>query len=258
MHTRSTLSRDLNALGIELGNLLFVHSSFKSLGEVEGGVVAVIGAMEDAVGSDGLIVMPSFNLIGDKDERAANWNVERTLSSVGWITEYFRQMPGTYRSDHYSHSTAARGHDAESFVADHLSEEGPGSPWDRPPWGKTHGANAPMMKAYQRDGKILMLGVDYETSTYCHIVEVLHWEQQLQSDPGAEFLRLDRPLLGQFWEGLGRVEKGLVGDSDSRCFDIRDYVNTLLGEVARNPEAYDRLSLEQESRTNTPKGEGNG
>ncbi len=34
MHTRTSLARDLRALGVGAGDTLFVHSSFKSLGEV--------------------------------------------------------------------------------------------------------------------------------------------------------------------------------------------------------------------------------
>ena len=34
MHTRTSLARDLRALGVRAGDTLFVHSSFKSLGEV--------------------------------------------------------------------------------------------------------------------------------------------------------------------------------------------------------------------------------
>ena len=104
-------------------------------------------------------------------------------------------------------------------------------------------------------GRVLMLGVDYETSTYCHIVEVLYWDRQLQKDPAAGFLRLDRNRLGQFWEDRGRVQRGRVGDSDSRCFGVRDYVNTLLREVEQNSNTYDRLKLETEI---TLKGEENG
>lgn len=254
-HTRQSLAVDLKALDIAEDDLIFVHSSFKSLGEVYGGAESVIGAMEDAVGSEGMIVMPSFNLIGGRDERAARWSVADTSSSVGWITEFFRRMPGTFRSDHYSHSTAARGKGAEGFVADHLSNEGPVTPWDREPWGRTHGRKAPMLKAYARDGHILMLGVNYETSSYCHVVEALHWERQLQKDVSAEFIGLDRPRLGNFWESLERVRRGHVGDSDARCFGIRDYVDTLLDEVERNADAYDRLAIEA---SDTSKGEGNG
>lgn len=255
MHSRTSLAQDLRALGIGPGDLIFVHSSFKSLGPVEGGASTVVGAMEGATGADGMIVMPSFNLIGDRDERAARWNVGETPSSVGWLTESFRRMPGTYRSDHYSHSTAARGKGAESFVGEHLSDEGPATPWDREPWGRTHGRKAPMLKAYRRDGHLLMLGVDYETSTFCHVVEALYWERKLEEDPTAEFVSLHRGNLGEFWERLGRVRRGCVGDSDSRCFGIRDYVDTLLTEVERNPDHYDRLKLEAK---NTTKGETNG
>ena len=47
--TQSDLLRDLHVLGTAPGDLLFVHSSYKSLDTVEGGAEAVIGALEDAV-----------------------------------------------------------------------------------------------------------------------------------------------------------------------------------------------------------------
>ena len=78
--------------------------------------------------------MPSFNLLPTREERADSWDINKTPSTVGWLTEYFRQMDETYRSDHYSHSVAARGCDAKAFVADHLSSEGYKSPWDYSPW----------------------------------------------------------------------------------------------------------------------------
>ena len=115
--------RDLVKLGIVKGDILFIHSSFKSLGLVAGGAGTVIEALERAVGPSGLILMPSFNLI-DRERRAMAWNLERTPSTVGWLTEFFRLMPGTYRSDHYSHSVAARGLGASKIVADHTSNGG--------------------------------------------------------------------------------------------------------------------------------------
>ena len=147
-HTRERLVQDLLNLGVESGDILFIHSSFKSLGPVEGGAETVVGALEDAVGPEGLVLMPSFNLV-EMDKRAEIWNIETTLSTVGWLTEFFWQMPGTYRSDHYSHSAAARGKGARAFVADHLSREGYRSPWDREPWGKTYGLHSPMYRAYR-------------------------------------------------------------------------------------------------------------
>ena len=222
-------------------DILFVHSSLKSLGPVEGGAATVVAALEDAVGPEGLILMPSFNLV-EPDQRAATWNIETTSSTTGWLTEFFRQMPGTHRSDHYSHSVAARGKGAREFVTDHRSQEGCQSPWDREPWGKSYGTHSPMMKAYRANGKILMIGVDYESSTYIHAVEVIDWKERLQGNSKAEFAWIgrNRPVLGEYWDSLGRLRRGRVGNADCRLFSIRDFVDTLLEAVRAEPSKYYR------------------
>ena len=237
-YTHKKLTQDFTNLGIEKGDTLFIHSSFKSLGPVVDGAGTVIAALEETVGENGLILMPSFNLRPSREERVESWDVATTPSTVGWLTEFFRQMPGTYRSDHYSHAVAARGRDAEAFVADHLRQEGCQSPWDLHPWGKTYGTHSPMFRAYKTNGKLLMIGVDYETSTYIHLVEVIHWNKRLADDSQASFIGLNRPKLGAFWDALGQLRQGKVGDSNCRLFHIKTYVDTLLTEVERNPEPY--------------------
>ena len=237
MHTRQSLARDLRALGVEPGDIVFIHSSFKSLGAVEDGAGTVVGALEDAVGEDGLILMPSFNLL-EKADRAKSWNVETSPSTVGWITEFFRRMPGTVRSDHYSHSVAARGKRAAEFTEGHLRDEGLGSPWDLKPWGKTFGTHSPMVKAYGAGARLLMLGVDYHSSTYVHLVEVMYWHRRLARDPQAEYKWLRREELGAFWDKSGRLRRGRVGDAGCRLFRVRDYVDALLREVETNPGPY--------------------
>lgn len=237
-YTREKLIQDFSNLGIEKADTLFIHSSFKSLGAVEGGAGTVISALEAVIRQDGLILMPSFNLLPSREERVGSWNVDKTPSTVGWLTEFFRQMPGTYRSDHYSHSVAARGKGAEAFVSDHLRCDGYQSPWDYPPWGKTYGTHSPMFRAYKADAKLLMIGVDYQTSTYIHLVEVIYWNKRLDGNAEANFIGLNRPELGAFWDTLGNLRRGPVGDSDCRLFHIKTYVDTLLAEVVRNPDPY--------------------
>lgn len=237
-YTRDKLIQDFTDLGIEKGDTLFIHSSFKSLGPVDGGAGTVISALEEAIGQNGLTLMPTFNLRPSREERVASWDVATTPSTVGWLTEFFRQMPDTYRSDHYSHAVAARGKGAEAFVADHLRREGYQSPWDLHPWGKTYGTHSPMFRAYKSDAKLLMIGVDYQTSTYIHLVEVIYWNKRLTQDKQAAFIGLNRPELGAFWDALGQLKQGPVGDSDCRLFHIKTYVDTLLAEVERDPEPY--------------------
>lgn len=238
-HTRQSLADNLQWLGVRQGDALFVHSSFKSLGAVETGAAVVVAALEDAVGPEGLILMPSFNLV-DKSQRAETWDIESTPSTTGWLTEYFRTLPGTFRSDHYSHSVAARGRGAERFVGEHARTEGNRSPWDCTPWGATYGTHSPMTKACLGKGKILMIGVDYHSSTYVHFVEVLYWNQELRKNPAAGYTWLDRPKLGAYWDEAGRINRGKIGDADSRLFSIRDFVNVLLKTVCEDPDRWRR------------------
>lgn len=237
-YTREKLIKDFSNLGIEKTDTLFIHSSFKSLGQVADGAGTVISALEAVIGQDGLILMPSFNLLPSQEERVQSWDVEKTPSTVGWLTEFFRQMPGTYRSDHYSHSVAARGKGAEASVADHLRCDGYQSPWDYPPWGKTYGTHSPMFRAYVANAKLLMIGVDYQSSTYIHLVEVIYFNKLLADNAEANVFDLNRPKLGAFWDGLGKLRRGKIGDSDCRLFHIKTYVDTLLAEVERNPKPY--------------------
>ena len=236
-YTRNSIRTDLQGLGVEPGDTLFIHSSFKSLGPVDGGAGTVVAALEDSVGPGGLLLMPSFNLI-ERHLRPDVWDVSTTPSTVGWLTEYFRRMPGTSRSDHYSHSVSARGRKAEAFVGDHLSREGRRSPWDLEPWGHTYGTHSPMQRAYDVDGKLLMLGTDYETLTYVHLVEAILWQRRLEADADAEYGVIDRQVAGRFWDSTGKVSHGKVGDAECRLFRIRECVDALLTETVRNPEPY--------------------
>jgi aminoglycoside N3'-acetyltransferase len=236
-HNHDCLLQDLNSLGVETGDILFIHSSFKSLGRVEDGAETVVQALESAVGEKGTVLMPSFNLV-EGDLRMSSWDIETTPSTVGWLTEFFRQMEGTVRSDHYSHSVAASGHRAEWFTRDHKAQEGMISPWDKLPWGFTYGSESPMLRAYEEGGKVLMLGVGYKSSTYMHVVEVTHWNELLADNSAAEYFWIDRFKLGEYWDSLQRSSLGKVGNSDCRLFSIRDFVDSCMEAVKKEPEKF--------------------
>ena len=52
-YTHKKLTQDFTDLGIEKGDTLFIHSSFKSLGSVAEGAGTVIAALEETIGQDG-------------------------------------------------------------------------------------------------------------------------------------------------------------------------------------------------------------
>ncbi|MFM8530409.1 MAG: AAC(3) family N-acetyltransferase, partial [Ilumatobacteraceae bacterium] len=59
--TVGSLVRDLRALGVELGDVLVVHSSLNALGWVAGGAAAVVDALLESVGPAGTVTMPSHS-----------------------------------------------------------------------------------------------------------------------------------------------------------------------------------------------------
>ena len=57
--TMADLVRDFKHLGIAPGMTLLVHSSMRTIGWVNGGAVAVVLALEEALGPNGTLVMPA-------------------------------------------------------------------------------------------------------------------------------------------------------------------------------------------------------
>lgn len=124
-------------IGLENGDRLFMHSSMSAFGHIEGGPQTVIKALEEVVDGDGLIVMPAFPLVGnaiDYIKRGEVFDIKRTPSRMGAITEAFRKTPNVERSLHPTHSVCAKGRGANEFVNGH---ENCKTPFDlESPFGK--------------------------------------------------------------------------------------------------------------------------
>ena len=224
------LLSDLQQLGLGRGDSVFVHSSFKNLGPVKGGALTIIRSLESAVGPCGHILMPSFNLV-ERERRAETWHLDKTPATTGWLTEFFRTLQGTVRSNHYSHSVAARGARAQEWVANRDPQSGMVSPWDLEPWEKPFGTNSPLFRCYRENAKVLMLGTTYHSLTFLHLLEVMDWNRRLAVNPGSEFRWINRELAGALWEARGKVSFGKVGMADCRLFLVREMIDDLLGGI---------------------------
>lgn len=160
--------------GVCEGDILLAHSSLKSFGRVEGGGAAVIAAAKAAVGPRGTLVLPTL-VQRDFDNAYANWDKDTSPSDVGAITELFRTMPGSLRSNQATHSVAAQGRLAQHLTGEHTA------------YGPRMGVfgdycfsySSPWQKMYLLDAKVVFIGVSTLYNTFKHFAEYCFVEQAL-------------------------------------------------------------------------------
>ncbi len=155
MLTFDDLTGEFRALGVEQGDTLLVHSSYKSFGGVEGGPQTVIDTLLDVLGEEGTLIMPTFNFDFCKGKP---WDVRSTPSHMGILTELVRQDPRSKRVFHPIYSFAILGKHADFLT--------------RERYKSSYGANSVFAKLRQLDGKIMVIGLRYNDSmTFFHHVE---------------------------------------------------------------------------------------
>ena len=191
MVTRNDFYNALRELGVKDGDSLLTHSSFKSLGEVENGADDIVGAMFDAVGEEGTVIFPTL-CSRDWKNIFQNWHLDAP-SDVGYLTNYFRKLPGATRSDHATHSVAAKGRLGE-YVTETHGKSGlrVGNFGNR-----AFAADSPWEKMYQMDTKILFLGVNMRKCTFRHYAEYCFIDECLRSIEGSPKYE---ELKGQLWD----------------------------------------------------------
>ncbi|MBC8506410.1 MAG: AAC(3) family N-acetyltransferase [Anaerolineales bacterium] len=145
------------AIGVESGDTLLVHSSYKSFGGVDGGPQTIIDALLKVLGDEGTLIMPAFNFDFCKGEP---WDVSESPSHMGIITELVRKDPRSQRVFHPIYSFSIIGKQAEFLTKDRYK-----SSYER---------NSVFGKLCELDGKIMVIGLSYNDSmTFFHHVEEL-------------------------------------------------------------------------------------
>ncbi len=158
--TRDLLRNALGELGAANGDVLYVHSSLASLGHMDGGAEAVVDALVDAVGPEGHVTAPTHSdCYRTPDGKINAFGRDATLSNTGRITETLRRRKGAYRSDHPTHSVAAVGPHADTFVLGHE------------PTGCTLALEGPHGKLTRANAKIVFLGCGLGNNTMFHAAE---------------------------------------------------------------------------------------
>lgn len=161
MHQASYLDKlvsDLLSVGVREGGTLLVHASFKSLGQIPGGVESVIRGLLSAIGPEGTLLMPALSYETVTLEKPV-FNILSTPSCVGIIPEFFRLRQGTKRSMHPTHSVSALGPLSDALLSPHIQDSTP------------CGLNSPFNRLANFKGQILMLGCGLRPNTCMHAIE---------------------------------------------------------------------------------------
>jgi aminoglycoside 3-N-acetyltransferase len=143
-------------LGLQTGDSLIVHSSYRSLGDVEGGPATVIQALLNCIGPQGNLMLPTFNYAVPRPD--PYFDPAETPGATGVITEVGRKWPGAVRSVHPTHSVAVIGPKATEWTQDHLKV-------------RAAGIGSPIDLLAKHGGKVLLLGVGQIANTTIHIAE---------------------------------------------------------------------------------------
>lgn len=162
--SKAQIAQGLRDMGVQRGDILFIHSSLKSLGYVEGGPKAVIEGLLDAVGPEGTLILPTYympggSILGTCQMKDYVFDPRVHGTNMGALPEAFLQFEGVQRSIHPTHSVSAIGEQARYLTeAHHLAPSvfGKGSPWQR---------------FHELNGKVLGLGISMGPVTFYHFVE---------------------------------------------------------------------------------------
>lgn len=260
MHTLASLTADLRSLwpSSHAPTHLLVHSGFRAFGQVEGGPDTVVAALRAALGPDATFAAPTFttNLTDpyvwtptpsetERQRILAEMPAYDPAVSVPWrmgaVADAVWRTPGAVRSAHPVTSWAALGPDANALTRD--------IPVDDP-----EGRDGTLGRVWQRDGWVLLLGVDHDANTTIHLAESLLEMPHLLAlvdrwpDDGAR-PRVWREIrkstkcsdgfvaLGPFVDRLGLVRKGRVGDADARLMRSRALVAAVCERLGADPTA---------------------
>ena len=250
--TSEDIRSGLESFGLGRGDRIMVHSSLSSFGWVEGGAEAVIEALMDLVGTEGTVLMPSFNHGAPFREGGPGiFDPLETRCTNGKIPDTFWRMKGVRRSLDPTHSFAVWGRDAERYTKNHHLTI-------------TMGENSPLGLIARDGGYQLNIGTKHNSTTAKHVAETINRspclgyriEEYPVRLPDGKITRhrtwgwraAPCPLTesGKYIESemerLGLQKKGYIGKSLITCFRLRDLLRTILNLLDNGREGFPSCS----------------
>jgi aminoglycoside 3-N-acetyltransferase len=237
--TCGTVVEALRELGVEVGDVLLVHSSLSSLGFVNGGAEAVVRALLEVLGPTGTLVVPTHSSDNSDPAEWRNppvpeewwetirctmpmYNKQTTRTwGMGVIPETVRTWPFAVRSAHPQASFAAVGRRADSLMEDHSLD-------------CSFGEKSPLAKLEKGKAKVLLLGVGFSSCTAFHLAEyrvpspIKDNSFSVMTSEGWRWMTVRDVRtneegfeeLGADFEKENEIRRGKVGAADARLFSL--------------------------------------
>lgn len=155
---REVLARNLAAIGVQPGGLVMVHSGAVGLAKVGWEPAEFLDFLCDYLGPHGTLAMPTHPVLSEKSGRLA-YDVKRSPSSVGMVSELFRRRAGVVRSECPYSAAAAIGPLADELIRDHRRSFAP------------HDALSPYAKLGELQGQALCVACPLVRLTILHVAE---------------------------------------------------------------------------------------
>jgi len=236
------LISNFKKLGVVKGDVLLVHSSYKSFGGVEGGPQTVINALKSILTEDGTLIVPTFNYDFCQGK---SYDVKTTPSKMGIITEIVRADPNSKRTLDPVFSFAILGKHRDYLT--NLEND------------HSFGANSVFEKLRELDAKIMIIGLAYnESVTFFHHIEetqrcdyryfkefrgkIIDYENTERDCKITLFVRdIERGVqnsvdtMGLIMEQENIVKKIIIGKSEIKLMKANDVYKRTVAEMKKNP-----------------------
>jgi aminoglycoside 3-N-acetyltransferase len=219
MVTKQDIVAGLRQMGLVQGDIVMLHSSLSSMGQVDGGAKTVVDAFLDALGAAGTLVVPTFG-------------------SLGVVSDAVKTDPRSVSSIHPKAGVAAIGKKAPDICRDHWKAE------------MAHAEDTPYTRIAELGGYVCLLGVDHDRNTTLHTVEeMLRLPYMSPIDatfdtpegkvtkswpyfpgPHRNFIGLDRMFAAS-----GKMRVGKIGSAVVRLIKSADLIALALDAGRRDP-----------------------
>lgn len=211
MYSRQGLAEGFRSLGVVPGDTVMLHASIRAVGDLAGGPDQIHLALEDALTSEGTLMMYAscpahYDEVG-RGQLTADRELElleklppfeastaRSQRDNGALVELFRSYPGSMVNDHVARFVV-RGKQARHLVSSQ-------------PWDYAFGHDSALERFVKLDGKILLLGCDHDNVTF------LHYAEHIVDIPGKRIASYKVPIAvngERVWREMKEVDTSDLG-----------------------------------------------